>query len=148
MHEPKVHGIHFEKCTLIYAYQRSQAFSLCQKRFFLSLSSESFSLPPFTWRQESFFCHRLVCLSWNLIEMESEHISHSFVYGFYTLVLKGLLSLLTCISISFLFINRIPFFPMDIPQFVHLFSYLWIFVTFKFLVIVKRKLYKYSFIRF
>ena len=45
---------------------------------------------------------------------------------------------LTCISISFLFINRIPFFSMDIPHFVCLFSYLWIFVTFKFLVIVKK----------
>lgn len=121
---------------------------IMSERFFLSLSKWSFSLPPFTWRQEDFFCHRLVLLVLKFNKWSQSIYKHSFVYSFYTSDFEGeLLSTSSCISISFLFINRIPFFPMDIPQFVHLFSYLWIFVTFKFLVIVK-SLYKYSFIRF
>lgn len=122
----------------LYAYQDIKHFHYIRK--ILSLTSESSSLPPFTQRQEDFFCHILVLLVLKLIEMESEHI-HTLLYmTFYTLNFEvgGCCSLLTCISISFLFINRIPFCSMNIPQFVHLFSYLWVFVTFKFLVIVKK----------
>lgn len=126
--------------TLIYMLIKKSSIFIMSERFFLSLSSESFSLPPFTWRQEDFFCHRLVLLvlKFNRNGVRAYIRTLSYMAFILWILRGGCYPLLTCISISFLFINRIPFFPMDIPQFVHLFSYLWIFVTFKFLVIVKK----------